>query len=207
LSTQGDTRVIATVLVGVIIVVGLVGYTYYATSSSLASLSEQQSNLNQQMSSLAQQVSSLAHGTSSAGGLYIDNVEFSGNNVTVNLRNSGGGVPTPQGYGDTGTTARFIGAIVIQSGPIYYHYNWNCQLNTPCALAPGPFRYFTLTQMTSGVNVAWNLGKGSLVPDILSVGGSLLAGMIFPWKSGATYTIYLQSNDNSIVYQASFTAP
>jgi hypothetical protein len=142
----------------------------------------------------------------SGGGLYITSVKFSGNNVTVNLGNSGGGVPTPPGYGDTSVTAQYIGAIIIQDGAVYYHYNWNCQLNTPCALAPGPFRYFTLTQMTSTVNVAWNLGNSAIVPDILSVGGSLSAGMIFPWTSGTNYMIYLQSNNNSIVYQASFTA-
>jgi prefoldin subunit 5 len=275
-SSQSGVRVIATIIVAAIVVVGLVGYSYYTTSSSLASLSEQNSNLSQQLSSLdqqasnlnqqvssgnqqisslnqqvssqnqqisglnqqvstgnqqisslsqqvstlsqqesslSQQVSSLAESSTTStsstigGGLYIVSVAFSGNNVTVNLGNSGGGVPTPPGYGDTGVTARFIGAIIIQYGSVYYHYNWNCQLNTSCALSPGPFRYFTLTQMTSGVNVTWNLGNSSLVPDILSVGGSLSAGMILPWTHGANYTIYLQSNDNSIVYQASFTAP
>jgi hypothetical protein len=179
-------------------------------NQQISSLSQQVSSLNQQESSLSQQVSSLVQSSTSStsgGGLYIVGVSFSGNNVTVNLGNSGGGVPTPPGYGDTGVTARFIGAIIIQHGSNYYHYNWNCQLNTPCALAPGPYRYFTLTQMTSSVNVTWNLGNSSLVPDILSVGGSLSASMVFPWTSGENYTIYIQSNDNSIVYQASFTAP
>ena len=199
MSTRGRIRVMTTVIVALIIAVGLLGYGYYTTSTSLASTSKQNSSLEQQVSSLMQK-------SESGGGLYITSVKFSGNNVTVNLGNSGGGVPTPPGYGDTSVTAQYIGAIIIQDGAVYYHYNWNCQLNTPCALAPGPFRYFTLTQMTSTVNVAWNLGNSAIVPDILSVGGSLSAGMIFPWTSGTNYMIYLQSNNNSIVYQASFTA-
>ena len=173
-------------------------------ASALSSITTQLQNITQSLSSLTQQVSSLAQ---SGVGLYIVSVEFSGSNVTVNLGNSGGGVPTPPGYGDTGAIARYIGAIIIQDGSVYYHYNWNCQLNTPCALSPGPYRYFTLTGTTSSVNATWNLGKSSLVPDILSVGGSLDAGVIFPWTSGGSYTIYIQSNSNLIVYQASFTAP
>jgi hypothetical protein len=141
------------------------------------------------------------------GGLYITSVAFSGSNITVTLGNSGGGVPTPPGYGDTGVTARYVAAIIISSGPKYYHYDWNCQLNTPCALAPGPYRYFTLTGTTSSLNKPWNLGNSSLVPDILSVRGELSAVMTFPWQAGGTYTIYLQSNDNSIVYQQTVTAP
>jgi hypothetical protein len=191
----------------VIIVVGLLGYSYYATSSSLASLSKQNTNLSQQVSALAQQVSSLAQSSTAGGGLYIVGVEFTGSNVTVNIGDSGGGVPIPPGYGDTGVLGQYFGAIIIQDGSVYYHYNWNCQLDTSCSTAPGPNRYFTLTQKTSSLNVAWNLGNSSLVPDMDSTGGSVAAGMIFPWTSGASYTIYLQSNDNSIVYQATFTAP
>jgi hypothetical protein len=58
-SSTGTLTVIVTVLVGVIIVLGLVGYSYYATSSSLSSLSEQNSNLGQQLSNLNQQDSNL----------------------------------------------------------------------------------------------------------------------------------------------------
>ncbi len=160
------------------------------------------------VSSLAQEVSSLAQSSTGVTvGLYIASVEFSGTNVTVDVRNSGGGVPIPEGYGDTGVPGRFIGAIIIQDGSGFYHYNWNCQLNTPkCALQPGPFRYFTLTQETSSLDSTWNLGNSSLVPDILSVHGILAASMIFPWTSGVSYTVYLQSNDDSIVYHASFVA-
>lgn len=136
LSTQNNTQVIATVLVGVIIVVGLVGYGYYATSSSLASLSKQNTNLSQQVAALAQQVSSLAQSSTGGGGLYIVGVEFTGSNVTVNIGDSGGGVPIPPGYGDTGVMGQYFGAIIIQDGSVYYHYNWNCQLSTPCATAP-----------------------------------------------------------------------
>lgn len=206
MSTQSN-KVIATVLVGVIIVVALVGYDYYATSSSLASLSKQNANLGQQVSALAQQVSSLGQSSTAGGGLYIVGVEFSGGNVTVNIGDYGGGVPIPPGYGDTGVMGQYFGAIIIQDGSVYYHYNWNCQLSTPCATAPGPNRYFTLTQKTSSLNLTWNLGNSSLVPDMDSTGGSVAAGMVFPWTSGASYTIYLQSNNNSIVYQASFVAP
>jgi hypothetical protein len=208
-SSRSNARIIAAVIVAAIVVGGLIGYSYYTTSANVASLSRQNASLSQQEASQAQELSSLAESSSTAtsGGLYIASVDFSGGNVTVNLGNSGGGVPTPPGYGDTGVTGQFIGAIIIQDGSVYYHYNWNCQLNTPCALAPGPFRYFTLTQKDSGVTVAWNVGNSALVPDILSVGGSLSAGMIFPWTSGANYMVYLQSNDNLIVYQASFTAP
>lgn len=144
---------------------------------------------------------------SSAGeGNFILSVDFIGTNVTVNIGDSGGGVPIPPGYGDTGVMGQFIAAIIIQDGSVYYHYNWNCQLSTPCATAPGPNRYFSLTQKTSGLNVAWNLGNTSLVPDMDSTGGSVAANMIFPWQSGSSYNIYIQSNDNSIVYQGSFRA-
>jgi hypothetical protein len=142
----------------------------------------------------------------SGAGIYIVGVMFSGSNVSVNIGDSGGGVPIPPGYGDTGVTGQFIAAIVIPDGSVYYHYNWNCQLNTPCSTAPGPFRYFNLTQKTSSLNVAWNLGNSSLVPDMDSTGGSVSAAVVFPWTSGGTYNVYVESTDSSIVYQASFTA-
>ena len=55
LSSQSSTRVIATVLVSMIVVVVLVGYGYYGTSTSLSSMSEQNSSLGQQISNLSQQ--------------------------------------------------------------------------------------------------------------------------------------------------------
>jgi uncharacterized coiled-coil protein SlyX len=45
------------VIVAAIVIMGLVGYSYYTTSSSLSSLSEQNSDLNQQLLNLNQQVS------------------------------------------------------------------------------------------------------------------------------------------------------
>lgn len=152
-------------------------------------------------------VGTMVSRSSSGEGIYIVGVDFNGGNVTVNIGDSGGGVPIPPGYGDTGVMGQFIAAIIIQDGSVYYHYNWNCQLNTPCATAPGPYRYFTLTQKASSLNSEWNLGNNSLVPDMDSTGGSVAAGMIFPWASGRTYNIYIQNTDNSIVYQASFGAP
>src|SRR5579859_5501360 len=50
---------------------------------------------------------------SSAGeGNYIVSVDFVGSNVTVNIGDSGGGVPIPPGYGDTGVLGQFIAAII-----------------------------------------------------------------------------------------------
>lgn len=49
----------ATVIVGIIIVAGLVGYTFYTNSSSLSSLSNQNVNLKQQLSGVSQQASTL----------------------------------------------------------------------------------------------------------------------------------------------------
>ena len=151
-------------------------------------------------------VGALATQSSAGEGNFILSVDFIGTNVTVNIGDSGGGVPIPPGYGDTGVMGQFIAAIIIQDGSVYYHYNWNCQLSTPCATAPGPNRYFTLTQKASSLNVAWNLGNSSLVPDMDSTGGTVAANMIFPWTSGSSYNIFIQSIDNSIVYQSSFRA-
>ena len=57
MSAQNNTQVIATVLVGVIVVAGLVGYSYYTMSSKLTSMSSQNASLGQQLTGLSQQVS------------------------------------------------------------------------------------------------------------------------------------------------------
>ena len=49
----------ATVIVGIVILAGLVGYTFYTNSSSLSSLSDQNANLRQQLSGVSQQESTL----------------------------------------------------------------------------------------------------------------------------------------------------
>jgi hypothetical protein len=64
LSTQSNTPVIVGVVLGVIIVVAVVGYGY-TTSSSLASMSRQNTNLSQQLSGLSQQDSGLDQQASS----------------------------------------------------------------------------------------------------------------------------------------------
>jgi hypothetical protein len=58
-SSQSNVRVIASVIVTTIIVVGFVGYGYYATSSSLASISRQNTSLSQQLSGVNAQASNL----------------------------------------------------------------------------------------------------------------------------------------------------
>jgi len=63
LSAQSNARVIATVLVGLIVVLALVGYGYVSTSSRLSSMSEQNTGLSQQLSGLGQQVSVLEQRT------------------------------------------------------------------------------------------------------------------------------------------------
>lgn len=64
LSTQSSAQIIATVILGVIIIVGVVGYGY-TTSSSLASMSRQNTSLSQQLSGLSQQDSGLDQQVSS----------------------------------------------------------------------------------------------------------------------------------------------
>lgn len=59
MSSQSNASVMATVIVGIIIVAGLVGYTFYTNSSSLSSLSGQNANLKQQLSGVSQQESTL----------------------------------------------------------------------------------------------------------------------------------------------------
>jgi uncharacterized membrane protein YdfJ with MMPL/SSD domain len=49
----------ATVIVGIVVIAGLVGYTFYTNSSSLSSLSDQNGNLKQQLSGVSQQASNL----------------------------------------------------------------------------------------------------------------------------------------------------
>ncbi len=55
--------VIATVVVGLVIVAGLIAYSYYDTSSRMSALSQQNTSLGQQVASLNQQVSVLQQKT------------------------------------------------------------------------------------------------------------------------------------------------
>jgi hypothetical protein len=216
---EGGSTVTITAAILLGILIGVVGYYSVSAISSSKGVINVTTNITTDVattiiSSVTVTVTSTVTSTvtpatttnTTSEGLYISNVNFSGGNVTIDLGNSGGGIPTPSGYGDTGVTARYIGAIIIQNGSSYYHYNWNCtRLNSSCALAPGPDRYFSLSGVTPSLNESWNLGKTSIIPDILSVGGTMDVNVIFPWTSNMNLTVYIQSDNDSMVYQHVFS--
>jgi len=56
---QGNSSVIATIVVCIVIVAAFVGYAFYANSSSLSPIYDQNVNLKQQLSGVSQKVSNL----------------------------------------------------------------------------------------------------------------------------------------------------
>jgi len=63
MSSQSNLPVLATLVVGIIIVVAFVGYAFYSDNANLTSLSQQNSALGQQVAGLNQQVSVLEQRT------------------------------------------------------------------------------------------------------------------------------------------------
>ena len=184
----------ATVLLVVGILIGAGGY--YVTTNLL---------LKTQTTTVYVPAFIQTPGTVQGGTLYVTNVVFSGGNITVTVSNSGGGTPIV-GYGNTGQIARWLGSIIIYNGQVYSRWAWPCNPNDPCAVAPGPWRYFAFEGNSTTLDVPWNQGPGTYYGAPMTVNGLMSVPMIYHWTSGANYTIYLEDVNNIIVYQATITA-
>ena len=144
--------------------------------------------------------------TSGTGSLYITSIAFSSGNVTVTVSNSGGGTPIV-GYGNTGKLARWLGSIIIYNGQVYSRYAWPCPPTDSCAVAPGPWRYFAFEGNSASLNVQWNSGPGTYYAAPMTISGTMSVPLSYGWSPGASYTVYLQDWNSTIVYQQTVTAP
>ncbi len=139
-------------------------------------------------------------------GLYIASVVFGGENVTVSVSNSGGGTPIV-GYGNTGQIARWFGSIIIFNGTLYSRWAWSCPPSDSCSTAPGPWRYFTFEGTSTTLDVPWNQGPGTYYGAPMTVGGLTSVPLTYKWTPGATYQVYLEDLNNTIVYEQTAIAP
>lgn len=140
------------------------------------------------------------------GSLFITAATFSGGNVTVSFSNSGGGTPIV-GYGNTGQIARWVGSIIISDGGNYSRWAWTCPPTAPCAVAPGPWRYFTFEGNSTTLAVPWNQGPGAYYGLPETVNGLTSVPVTYHYRAGATYYIFLENTNSTIVYEQVVTAP
>lgn len=139
------------------------------------------------------------------GSLYITSIEFSSGNVTVTVSNSGGGTPIV-GYGNTGKLARWLGSIIIYDGKVYSRYAWPCPPSESCAVAPGPWRYFAFEGTSTTLDVQWNSGPSIYYGAPMTIGGLMSVPLSYNWTRGASYTVFLEDTNNTIVYQQTAVA-